>query len=373
MEKKKDKKIKFVSYKTLKRIDAEYIILLGQRSNGKSYAVKELCLRDAYEKGEEFAYLRRYDSDVKDYLVTEYFEDFIIRNENDENKIMEITNGEYDTISAFRKNIYFAVTDPVSGKVTRCKRIGRMFDLSGVEHHKSLQYPNITKIVYEEFVTKFSYLPNEPSLLFNLTSTIFRMRKGKVFCIGNTVSRICPYFGEWGLVNISRQKIGTIDIYNIKTDSGFDKTETHIAVYLTDAINFNSGMFFGNSSKAIVNGVWETDEQPHLIGDIDDYNSIYSLVFLYDKNMFLCEFLQSKIDPNSFTWFVTPKTTPIQKNTRVCSNLYSINYLHTQGFKPLNDKESTIFNMLKTGKVCYSDNLTGTEFLQCYNMIRGRI
>lgn len=369
MEKKKEKKIKFVSYKTLKRIDADYIIVVGQRSNGKSYAVKELCLRDAYEKCEEFAYLRRYDVDIKDYYITTYFEDFIVKDEKGNNKIMEITNGEYDTISAYRKTIYFGVTDPETGKVSRVKRIGKMFDLAGVEHHKSFQYPNITKIIYEEFVTQFSYLPKEPTLLLNLASTIFRLRRGRVFCIGNTVSRICPYYGEWGLVNIPRQKAGTIDLYHIKTDD----TETHIAVYLTDSININSGMFFGNASKSIVHGVWETDEQPHLIGDIDDYNSIYSLVFLYDRNMFLCEFLQSKIDPNSFTWFVTPKTTPIQKNTRVCSNLYSINYLHTQGFKPLNDKESTIFNMLKTGKVCYADNLTGTEFLQCYNMIRGRI
>ena len=50
---------------------------------------------------------------------------------------MEITNGEYDTISAYRKNIYFAVTDPETGKVTRCKRIGRMFDMSGVEYISS--------------------------------------------------------------------------------------------------------------------------------------------------------------------------------------------------------------------------------------------
>lgn len=369
-EKTKKEKTKFVSYKTLKQIDAQYIIILGQRSNGKSYAVKELCLRDAYDKGEEFAYLRRYDSDVKDYLIQEYFEDFIFKDENGNNKIMEITNGEYDNISAYRHNIYFGITDPETGKVERKKRIGRMFDLSGYEHHKSLQFPNITKIIYEEFITDLSYLPREPKLLFNLTSTIFRLRSnGKVFCIGNTVSRICPYFGEWGLCNISRQKIGTIDMYTVRSEN----SETHIAVYLTDALNFNNGMFFGNSAKAIVNGFWETDEQPHLVGERDDYNDIYTLVFLYDQTTFLCEFLQSRIDPNSFTWFISPKTTPIQKNTRVCSNLYSLHYLHTMGFKALNDRESLIFGMLQNGKICYSDNLTGTEFLQCYKQLRNRI
>lgn len=366
---KKDK-IKFVSYKTLKHILAQYVIILGQRSNGKSYAVKELCLREAYEDGKEFAYLRRYDSDVKDYLIQEYYEDFIVKDENGNNKIMEITNGEYDNISAYRRAIYLGVTDPETGKVERKKRVGRMFDLSGYEHHKSLQFPTICNMIYEEFITDMSYLPKEPKLLFNLASTIFRLREGcKVFCIGNTISRICPYFGEWGLLNIPKQKIGTIDLYTIKTG----ESETHVAVYLTDSLNINSGMFFGNSAKSIVNGFWETDEQPHLVGERDDYTDIYKLVFLYDQTTFLCEFLQSKIDPNSFTWFVSPKTTPIQKNTRVCSNLYSLHYLHTMGFKPLNDKENVIFNMLKSGKICYSDNLTGTEFLQCYNMLRSRI
>ena len=169
--------------------------------------------------------------------------------------------------------------------------------------------------------------------------------------------------------NISRQKIGTIDIYNIKTGDSI----THVAVYLTDALNINSGMYFGNSARAIVNGCWETDEHPCLIGERDEYNEIYTLVFKYDTAMFLCEFLQHRKNSNAFTWYITPKTTPIQKNTRVCSDVYSLDYLNTLGFKPLNDKESIIFKMLKDGKICYLDNLTGTEFLQCYNSIRGRI
>lgn len=370
MEKKSKKdKIKYVSYKTLDKIDAEFIIVLGQRSNGKSYAVKELALRNAYNKNESFGYIRRYDTDVKDYLVTEYFEDFITPNENGENKIMQITNGEFDTISCYRKSIYFSVTDPETGKVERIKKIGRMFDLSGFEHHKSLQFPDITMLIYEEFITSGMYLLNEPKVLFNLTSTVFRLRKGRVFCIGNTVSRLCPYFGEWGLVNIPRQKMGTIDIYTVKSD----EAETHIAVYLTDTLNINKGMFFGNSAKSIVNGYWETDEQPHLTGARDEYEEIYTLVFAFDSTMFLCEFLQSKNNQNNFTWYVTPKTSPIQKHTRVVTDRYVLEYLYTQGFKPLNKKESIIFDMLKNGKVCYLDNLTGTEFLQCYRMLRGRI
>lgn len=360
MEKKR-KKANFVKRKVVESISADYIILLGQRSNGKSYAVKESVLIDAYKNGNEFGYIRRYDEDTKDYMIVEYFADFI------PDKLLEITNGEFDTISVYRKAIYFACTNPETGKIERMKKIGNVFSLATYERYKSRMFPNITTLLFEEFITDNYYLQNEPKKLFNLVSSIARLRKIKVYCIGNTISRICPYFNDWQLVNIPKQKIGTIELYHVK-DTDTDTTVI-IAVYLTDTMKVNSGMFFGNSAKSIVSGMWETDEHPHLLGHKDEYNTIYTLVFMYDKNMFLCEFLQSKKDTSNFTWFISPKNTPIQKNTRIVSNKYIFNPWATIGFKAINDNELTLFNYLKTGKICYSDNLTGTEFLQCYKML----
>ena len=360
MEKKR-KKASFVKRKVVESISADYIILLGQRSNGKSFCVKESVLIDAYKNDNEFGYLRRYDEDTKDYMITEYFGDFI------PDKLLEITNGEFDTISVYRKAIYFSCTNPETGKIERMKKIGNVFSLATYERYKSRMFPNITTLIFEEFITDNYYLQNEPKKLFNLVSSIARLRKIKVYCIGNTISRICPYFNDWQLVNIPRQKIGTIELYHV-TDTDTDTTVT-IGVYLTDAMKVNSGMFFGNSAKSIVSGMWETDEHPHLFGHKDEYNIIYTLVFMYDKNMFLCEFLQSKKDSSNYTWFISPKNTPIQKNTRIVSNNYIFNALATIGFKALTDNEQILFNYLKAGKVCYSDNLTGTEFQQCYKMI----
>ena len=89
---------------------------------------------------------------------------------------------------------------------------------------------------------------------------------------------------------------------------------------------------------------------------------------MYDTNLFLCNFLQSKKDPNNFTWHISPKNTPIQDNTRIVSNKYIFNPLATIGFKPLTAKEAKLFEFLRNQKICYSDNLTGTEFKQCYKM-----
>ena len=353
-----------VRSETVDRIQGDMIILLGERSNGKSFAVKELLIKRAYEYKEQFGYLRRYSEDVKDYLASEYFGDVIL-NKNGHEYIKEWTNGEYTTISAYKKSIYFANYDEESDKIIRGQKIGRMFGLSASEHYKSLAFPEIRSIIYEEFVTNYYYLPNEPKLLLNFVSTIFRNEKGKVYCVGNKVSRINPYFGEWQLNHIDKQKIGSIDTYHVKNED----SETLIAVYMTDTMKVNSGMFFGNAAKAITGGEWETDEQPHLPGHVDDYSSIYKIVFVYGRTAFLCDFIQSKANPDRMTWYITPKTSQIQKGTRVVSDKYSIDPLWTIGFKPLTDAEATLFNMMKQGRICYMDNLTGTEFKQCYNMV----
>ena len=71
---------KYVARDTLHKIDARYIILLGGRNNGKSFATKEDVIKNFLEKGEEFAYVRRYKEDCKQYMVQEYFADIIFKN-----------------------------------------------------------------------------------------------------------------------------------------------------------------------------------------------------------------------------------------------------------------------------------------------------
>lgn len=359
--KKKDTKHNFVKRKVIESIHADYILLIGQRSNGKSFCIKESVLIDAYKNGNEFGYLRRYEKDTADYMVIEYFADFI------PDKILKITDGEYDTIVVYRKAIFFGVTDNETGQVERGMKIGNVFSLATYERYKSRMFPKIQTLIYEEFVTDGMYLPSESKKLFSMVSTIARLRKIKVYCVGNTISRICPYFNEWQLTNVNKQKVGTIDIYIVKDSE--TNTEVRIALYLTDSLNVNSGMFFGNSAKSIVSGMWETDEHPHMIGRKTEFNTIYTLVFMYDNTMFLCEFLQSKKNPNNFTWFISPKNTPVEDNTRIVSNNYIFNPLATIGFKALNVKEQKIFSYIRNKKVCFSDNLTGTEFWQCYKMI----
>lgn len=65
--------------------------------------------------------------------------------------------------------------------------------------------------------------------------------------------------------------------------------------------------------------------------------------------------------------FIEKKTTPIKEGTRVIGDIYDTSILYTQSFKPIVDREKIIFELLKQGKVCFSDRLTGTNFYTCYN------
>ena len=151
---------------------------------------------------------------------------------------------------------------------------------------------------------------------------------------------------------------------------GEDKKESlaRIAVYMTHSREKNSGMFFGNAAKTITETVWETEESDTLTVDKRKCNVIHNVVMKYDDNMFLMEFLE--LPDGVVTWYVSPKTTPIKPDTRVVSNELILSELATRSFIGLSEKEAQIFKYLKDDRVLFSDNLTATEFKQCYGMMR---
>ena len=365
--KKQKSKLKYVKRDIIHRIMASYVVLIGERSNGKSHAVKEDVIKNNLESGEEFAYIRRWKEDTKNYMIESYFADILCDKNTNENLLETWSNGKYNDIVVDKGTIYLATSK--DGIISKGQILGHVFALNWAEHYKSLSFPKITTAVFEEFCTQGSFLQDEPNKMQHLISTIFRHSQAKVYMVGNTVSRINPYFAQWQLTNINKQKNGTIENYYYTYDNDGEKCETKIAVYLTHSLNFNSGMFFGNISKAIAGGEWETSEQPHLPGEYSEYKKLYTVVFMYDYTLFLMEFLQDPNNASNFTWYISPKNTPPQKKTRVVSNKYALNYLWTKGFIGLTDAEVKLFRLLEAGKVCFMDNLTGTEFYQCYNMM----
>lgn len=345
-------KKEYYSNKKILEKNAQYNIIIGERSNGKSYCIKmEQCLKKAVAKEKcTFAIVKRLAEDLKHNFIEEYFADMPIK---------KITKGKYNKIIGYREGIYLANDD--GEKVTKGLQIGRAFALSNDERYKSREYPNIEDIVFEEFVTNKLYLKDEVIRFMNLVSTILRRREGKVWLIANTISRICPYFNEWGLRGVPTMSQGQIDVYNFKSSNSGKVT---IAVeYCGNSGDSHSGMFFDKFSKSIDGGAWECKEYPHLPeGNID---ILYSVGFLYTDFGFIINLC--RLDSELFIYIKPARKLgrEFAFPRRVITNLFSINKHITNGWNKSIRAEEIMCDLFSKGKLCFSHNLCGEDFYSC--------
>lgn len=340
------KKKKYYDISNLLKTKAQYMILLGQRANGKSYQCKKTVLEDAYNNDRWFVYLRRYKADIKTKAVEAYFEDMDIK---------AITNNVYEGIIAWNGSIYFSMRND-KDELIRGKEIGKYCALNEYERYKSWAFVDYDWILYEEFITDSVYLNEEPRQLQQFVSTVARHRLLTVLLVGNTLSRVCPYFAEWCLEGVLKQKLGTIEIYH----HHFDDAVVDIAVEYCANADFENKMFFGQSAKQIVAGEWDTTEVPKLPRRQEEYELVYEVLVEYQKFQFVLNLLIEPIDGGVIT-FVYPFT-GTRKILRKITDQFSDNPMITAKLDLSKRPEYLINDCFRLGKVCYSDNLTGSDF-----------
>ena len=355
-------KQRFYRLNRILKTDPNYIILLGERSNGKSYSVKEHVIKDFLKNGNQFIYLRRYQLETKANAVEEYFEDMPIE---------QMTDGKYNSIICWRGSIYFAKRDEEElNKVEKGDRIGYVHYLSGAQHFKSRMFPKVYSIIYEEFVSKDMYIYDEPNELLDYVSTVLRRRDGLVFLIGNTISRVCPYFNEWELRNIPRMKQGQIDTYDMDTrevDENGNKITVRISVEYCENSGKGSTMFFGKSAENINGGAWKTELRPRLPKKLEEYYKVYELEIRHMGFSFIMQLLS---DNENVLLYVYPNTKR-RKLERVITHEFSENRLTTKHLLDNLRPEKIIRFLLNENKICFSDNLTGSDFIQILNEMGG--
>ena len=344
---------KYYDITNMLKTDAEYMILLGQRSNGKSYQVKKVCIEDAM-KGKKFVYMRRWKDDIKQRNITSYFDDM---------PVSALTKGKWDGVQAINGYLYFVNYDSL-GHIDTKEIIGRYIALNEYERYKSQVFKGYTNFIYEEFITDKIYLDDEPRLLQQMVSTVARLDKIRVFLIGNTLSRVCPYFSEWSLEGVLRQKQGTIELYHYHTD---DVVVTIAVEYCSNTNNKNT-MFFGQSARQIISGEWDVKDVPKLPKNKDEYEKVYEILIEYQSFRFILELL---IEPNDggAICYVYPFTS--HRNVlRVISDKFSDSPFITSRLDRNKRPEEMIMNLIRLDKICYSDNLTGSDFKKVLEYIK---
>lgn len=339
-------KKKYYDISNMLSTNAQYMMLLGQRANGKSYQAKMTVLTNAFKTGRKFVYLRRWKEDIKMKAINSYFGDMPVR---------EITYGEYEGVRAWNGELFF-YRNGEDGEIIKSECIGRYCALNESERYKSWTFVDYDYIIYEEFITDKLYLDDEPRNLQQFVSTVARSNRMTVLLIGNTLSRVCPYFSEWCLDGVLKQKQGTIEIYHYHVeDSVIDIAVEYCANSVTD-----NKMFFGQTAKQIITGEWDTVDVPKLPRKQYEYTKVYEVLFTYQKFSFVIELL---IEPKEggkllHIYPYTKQREIYRKITADFSDLPNVTNRLDITKKP----EAYMVNCFRLDKVCYSDNLTGSDF-----------
>lgn len=340
--------------------DAFYYVVFGERSNGKTYSALKHALKNYFERGEQFAYLRRYGEDIRKKHLSNLFAGHI---END--LVKRMSHGEWSSIDYTGSRFRLVRTNDDGSVEYSEEYIGFAFDLNSMEHYKSISFPKITTIIFDEFLSRQGYLPNEFMLFTNSLSTIIRLRKDiKIIMLGNTVNKYCPYFGEMGLTHIKDQKQGTVDVYT------YGDTGLQVVVEYCSSGNERGGKesdvyfaFDNPQLQMITTGAWEIAVYPHKPEDFKPMDVACNFIVEFDGEMLLGSIVSTGRGVPFV--FLEPKTTPIQdeNNDIIYGQTPSSQANRKIGFAKNRDSISQfILQSIRENHVFYATNEVGEIF-----------
>lgn len=347
--------MKYYSLNKINKKNATYNVIFGERSNGKTYATLKQVLENYFSDGSQFAYIRRWSVDVQPKRMNNLFNAII------EDGYLEKLSGGKFTAIFYRTGRFYLCTYNDKGKPIYNEEdiIGYAFSLSENEHNKANSYPRVTNIIFDEFLTNKIYLPDEFMLFMNTVSTIVRQRTNvKIYMLGNTVNKFCPYFKEMGLTNILSMKQGSIDLYT------YGDSKLKVAVEYADSkkkFKKNNFYFAFNNPKLkmITGGAWELNIYPHAPVKWLPKNILFTYFIDFNDNLYQCEIISK--DENVFT-FIHEKTTPIKNPDK--DIIYTLDYnpkinYNVNILKPLTDYQNKITWFYTHDRVYYQDNNVG--------------
>ena len=347
--------MKYYSLNKINKKNATYNVIFGERSNGKTYATLKQVLENYFSDGSQFAYIRRWSVDVQPKRMNNLFNAII------EDGYLEKLSGGKFTAIFYRTGRFYLCTYNDKGKPIYNEEdiIGYAFSLSENEHNKANSYPRVTTIIFDEFLTNKIYLPDEFMLFMNTVSTIVRQRTNvKIYMLGNTVNKFCPYFKEMGLTNILSMKQGSIDIYT------YGDSKLKVAVEYADSkkkFKKNNFYFAFNNPKLkmITGGSWELNIYPHAPVKWLPKNIMFTYFIDFNDSIYQCEIINK--DANVFT-YIHEKTTPIKNPDK--DIIYTLDYnpkinYNINILKPLNDYQNKITWFYTHDRVYYQNNNVG--------------
>ena len=271
--KKKDKEL-YWSPKEIDETNAVYRMVIGQRSNGKTYGSMRKVIQAYFEEGIPSAYVRRYAEEIRPKYMSE-----LLGPHSD--LIKKLSKGKYNTC-IYRNNMFVPAYQEEGETICKAdKPILYTAALNTWNTTKGEDRGQLAYIIFDEFMTRELYLKDEFATFANIISSLVRDREIKaIYMLANTVNKYCPYFEEMGLYHVSEQEQGSIEIYSYNNEKLTVAVEYCAAAEATKGIEHYYA-FDNPQLDMITEGGWEESK----------YKRISRLEFSTGEKTFCFKFL----------------------------------------------------------------------------------
>lgn len=352
--------MKYYRLDTILKYKAKYNVIVSGRSDGKTFACLEHIIKKFFESGEkdQGAIIRRWQDDFTGKRGQQMFSALV-----QEGIVEKYSNGKWNNIKYYASKWYFCKYNSERSEMEAVDEYPFCygFAITAQEHDKSTSYPNITNILFDEFITRGGYLPDEFVLFCNVLSTIIRQRDNvTVFMCGNTINKYCPYFAEMGLKHVENMEIGSVELYRYG-DSDLTVAVEYPNVGRLHKKKSNTYFAFDNPKlQMITGGAWELEIYKHVPRKYKPNEVVFNFFVNFDSHILHCEVIEG--DDDIFV-SVHPKTTPIkyEREDLVYSTVIDNGFPNVRKsfMKPVDNIDRKIAMLYNMGKFFYSDNETG--------------
>lgn len=344
-------------YYSLKEIlskRAIYNVIFGERSNGKTYSVLEYALKNYTSGKGKLGVIRRWDEDFKAKRGASLFSSHV-----QNGLISKLTKGKWDSVYYYSYRWYLARKDDKGKIIKEDEPFAYAFSLSTMEHDKSTSFPDITTILFDEFLTRDAYMIDEFVIFTNVLSTIIRQRDNvKIFMLGNTVNQYSPYFTEMGLTHVRQMKPGDIEVYT------YGDSKLKVAVEYTEPskVTKKSNFYFAFDNpklNMIKNGSWEFANYPHLPQKYKPKDIMFTFFIIFEEDTLQCEVI---LVDDLYFLYIHKKTSELRDtdNDLIYTTEYSPRPNYRRNLlKPMTNVENKIIELFRGDKVFYQDNRIG--------------
>lgn len=349
------------SLSAIEKRNCRYSIIMGQKSNGKTFSVLKKIMSDYIKKGKQSFYIRRYNEDLRSKAIGTLFA---------KGNLYDLLKGtEWTFVDYYNSAFYMAYIDEKGKTVRDIKPFCFTGSLNNASHISGTHYPseNIYTIFFDEFLTRSFYLVNEFQVFEHMISDIVRQYDiARIYMVGNTVDWDCPYFREMNIYKAETMQLGEIRVY----DHGEGTT---IAIEYADGkgLHLNSNVYFAGfdnpALRMITHGSWEIPSYPHIPDEYYKHKTKGNVFITYGNKVVHGDIFKYK---GGLAIYFHDKTTIIRvdKKHDLVLGENILEYYPNMEYnllKPTTRLGLLVLKCFNEGRVFYQDNFIG-EYVNNY-------